>query len=388
MKLLIGQTGAPTAVVNRSLGGFLTATAGHRVEFVRGGPDALVDGNPHSKESGQSPDARTIASAGSWLGGGRRAITAADISTTVDRLVSEHVDGVALIGGNGTMALLNALAAEAGRQSAGINFIGIPKTIDNDLTGTDHTPGFPSAARFLARTVTDLGRDHAAMAAIERVRIVETMGRDTGWLALAATYARHDPEFAADLVLIPELAFSADDFLDRVRATVDAKGRALVVVSEGVAPELTSQPVHARNHTQLIHGGLSRALAGLVAERLSLTARGEVIGTLQRSASMSVSAIDDAEARAVGRIAGEWLVSDDGPRQAMVCLSPDRDGGYRSRYVPADLAEVGGIGRPVPDSWRHHEPTRLSSFHDWLEPLIERASSPDVTASEHRPPEE
>ena len=401
MKVLIGQTGAPTAVVNRSLGGFLGAVEGHQVAVVRGGPDALVNG-PHPLladfAADEVPGPETFTAAGSWLGGGRRSIDARDVTAIVERLVTSEVVGVSLIGGNGTMALLVALAVETQRQGAEINFVGIPKTIDNDLAGTDHTPGFPSTARFLARTVTDLVRDHAAMAGVEQVRIVETMGRDTGWLALAATYARHDPGFAPDLVLLPELEFSAEEFLNRVAAVVEAKGRALVVVSEGVAPELSRQPIHDRNHTQLIHGGLSRALATLVAERLGLTARGEVIGTVQRSASSAVGAIDAREAEAVGRLAGEWLLAPDGPRDVMVSLTPDRSPDYRSDFTPVDLAEVGGVVRSVPTEWRHHDPTRLEAFHDWLQPLIDPVAclpidSPPappqgVAAPDHRAPEE
>lgn len=391
MKVLIGQTGAPTAVVNRSLVGFLDAVEGHQVALVRGGPDILVDG-PHPLLSdlspGERPGPETSAAAGSWLGGGRRSIDAGDVTTIVDRLVTSGIGGVALIGGNGTMALLAALAAEADRRGAGTIFVGIPKTIDNDLAGTDHTPGFPSAAAFLARTVTDLGRDHAAMAGVERVRVVETMGRDTGWLALAATHARHDPAFAADLVLLPEMEFSPEDFLARVDDVVTARGRALVVVSEGVAPELTRQPIRDRNHTQLIHGGLSRALASLVAEQLGLTARGEVIGTLQRSASAAVSTVDAREATTVGRLAGEWLLSTDGPRNVMVSLTPEREPVYRGGFAPVDLATAGAVERAVPQRWRHHDPTQLETFHDWLQPLIDLAPPQGVAASNHRAPEE
>ncbi|WP_022885824.1 6-phosphofructokinase [Glaciibacter superstes] len=373
MRLAIAQTGAPTAVVNRSLDGFLSASVGNDVVAILGGATGLLNDRVRAitRADVSSSELQRV---GSWLGGGRFSVGENDLSAMVDTLVRHRVDGLAIIGGNGTMALLEAISKTASARGMALRCVGIPKTIDNDIVGVDHTPGFASAARYLARTVTDLARDQSAMGNVEPVRIVETMGRSTGWLALAASYARHDPEFAADLVLIPETTFELPHFLARVEDIVEQRGRALVVVSEGVAPELTLQPVHDTNHTRLIQGGISRVLAGEVRENLGFAARGEVIGTLQRSASTAISAVDAEEAKTVGAIAATWLTSGE-HTDVMVGIevadsataAPET---YVASFTPISLGTVAGHVRAVPEMWRESDPQQLSTFYDWLDPLI------------------
>lgn len=358
---MLAQTGAPTAVVNRSIRGFLDGAGEARLLLGLGGPESLVEG----RFSEERPSGADLERAGSWIGGGRRAVTADDLDRIVERLSGLGVRGVSLIGGNGTMAFLAAILRCAEARGVELRAVGIPKTIDNDLEGVDHAPGFLSAARYLARTVTDMVRDHAAMAEVETVRIVETMGRDTGWLAIAASYHRHDPEFAADIVLIPELPFSLDGFVNDVARVVAEKGRAFVVVSEGVAPELSASPVKVQNHTRLIHGGISRILAGEVSERLNVSARGEVLGTAQRCNSALACERDRAEAEELGRVAARWLSDPSAPSGVMVSLDSD---GF-PMAVP--LAEVAGEVRRVPARWRGRDPRLLGDFWAWLSPLVE-----------------
>lgn len=360
MTIAIAQTGAPTAVVNRSLAGVMDAVGDTSVLFARGGPDALVDGILTSDRPARADLERT----GSWLRGGRRAVTSEDLDAIVENLARAGVTALALIGGNGTMAFLDAIAARARDSDSELRVVGIPKTIDNDIVAVDHTPGFPSAARYLAATVADMARDHEAMAGIEKVRIVEVMGRDTGWLALAASFHDHDPEHFADLVLIPEIAFDLDAVLADIDRVLAARGRAFVIVSEGVAPELTRQPVKAQNHTQLIQGGIARVLAHATSDVLGVTARGEVLGTAQRCNSALISPIDAREARRLGEMAGRWLVEIDGPTGVMAALDPE--GGA----VELPLADVGGRVRAVPPDWCSTDPRDLRAFHTWLSPLV------------------
>ncbi|WP_166997327.1 6-phosphofructokinase [Paramicrobacterium fandaimingii] len=360
MTIAIAQTGAPTAVVNRSLAGFMRAVGQTPVLFGRGGPDALVDGTLTTERPTDADLQRT----GSWLRGGRRAVSSDDLDAIIENLESAGVTGLALIGGNGTMAFLDAISTRAAERNTALRVVGIPKTIDNDIVGIDHTPGFPSAARYLAATATDMARDHEAMAGIEKVRIVEVMGRDTGWLALAASFHNHDPEYAADLVLTPEDAFDLDEALARIDSALTAKGRAFVIVSEGVAPELTRQPVKAQNHTRLIQGGVARVLAQAASDSLGVTARGEVLGTAQRCNSALISPVDAREAHQLGELAGRWLVDPAGPTDVMAAL--DRDG----TAATLALTDVAGRVRHVPDEWRSADPRDLRAFHTWLSPLV------------------
>ncbi|WP_166979252.1 6-phosphofructokinase [Paramicrobacterium fandaimingii] len=360
MTIAIAQTGAPTAVVNRSLAGFIRAVGETPVLFARGGPNALVDGTL----TNEGPTNADMQRTGSWLRGGRRAVTSDDLDAIVENLDRAGVTGLALIGGNGTMAFLDAISTRARKRGTSLRVVGIPKTIDNDIVAVDHTPGFPSAARYLAATATDMSRDHEAMAGIEKVRIVEVMGRDTGWLALAASFHDHDPEHAADLVLTPEESFDLDRALAHIDSALTAKGRAFVIVSEGVAPELTQQPVKAQNHTRLIQGGVARVLAQAASDSLGVTARGEVLGTAQRCNSALISPVDAREAHQLGELAGNWLVDPAGPTGVMAAL--DRNGDATA--IP--LTDVGGRVRHVPVAWRGTDPRDLRAFHTWLSPLV------------------
>lgn len=360
MSFAIVQTGAPTAVVNRSIKGFLESMYSEKVIFAVGGPDSLVEAG----FSSAAPSTQDLSRPSSWIGSGRRSVTADDLRIICDNLHTKGISGLALIGGNGTMALAAALAQEARTRSLPLRFVGIPKTIDNDLIAINHSPGFASASRFLSQTVTDLGRDHAAMAGVEQVRIVETMGRDTGWLALAATYYRHDPAFKADLVLIPEIVFEEQWFLEQVETTLHNRGRALIVTSEGVAPHLTNQPVEERNHTQLIHGGLARKLAGLVSDSLQVTTRGEVLGTIQRCSSAFIGNRDSREAEALGYAAGTWLKGSEPGDSTMFGINGDNT----VKQFP--LEKIAGQVKRVPPHWRTSSLDELEDFYDWLEPLL------------------
>ncbi|PFG29899.1 6-phosphofructokinase [Paramicrobacterium agarici] len=360
MTIAIAQTGAPTAVVNRSLAGFIDAVGREPVLFGRGGPEALVEGQFTDVRPSEDELLRT----GSWLRGGRRAVTSDDLDTIVENLERRGVTGLSLIGGNGTMAFLDAIANRATENGSNLRAVGIPKTIDNDIVRIDHTPGFASAAGYLAATITDMVRDHEAMASVEKLRIVEVMGRDTGWLALAGSFHDHDPEHAADLVITPEQPFDLDAFIADIDDVLRAKGRALVIVSEGVAPELTQQPVKAQNHAQLIQGGVARVLAETASTRLGITARGEVLGTAQRCNTALMSPVDAREARELGATAGAWLRDPSGPSGVMASLNGASD------IAPVALSEVGGRVRHVPKEWHAADPRELRSFHTWLSPLV------------------
>ncbi len=370
MRFVLGQTGAPTAVVNRSVAGFLDGARAHEVLLARGGPDALVRGAFDAAPVDGLP-AGEVTRGGSWLGGGRRSTTPADVDAIVSNLLRQDVDGICLLGGNGTMALLDAVARRAAECGARLRTTGIPKTIDNDLDRVDHAPGFASAARYLSTTMHDIARDHRAMAAIEPVRVVETMGRATGWLALAATLPLPgDDDHVVHRVLIPELPFDLEELLADVRRLVVQHGRALVVVSEGVAPELTQLPIHDSNHTRLLVGGVARRLAELVAERLSLPARGEVLGVAQRCASYLVSEVDAVEAENVGRLAAVTLADPHAPTAVMVGLDRQPAATYHATHPLVPLTDVASRVREVPERWRRRNPAELNEFYAWLEPLV------------------
>jgi ATP-dependent phosphofructokinase / diphosphate-dependent phosphofructokinase len=376
MRIAIGQTGAPTTVVDQTVLGIVNGLSGHDVLAVRGGPDGLVNGELGvvARQDLPGPGPR----GGSWLGAGRRSMTGDDVRRSVEVLAEHGVDALALIGGNGTMALLEAVAHRAARLGTGLRVVGVPKTIDNDLLHTDHAPGFASAARYLASVVPDLARDQHAMQAFEPIRVVETLGRAVGWLALAATWHRDDPEHAPDVVLLPELRLDEEAVVGRVDEVLARRGRAFLVVSEGVRLGAEREPFDAMNHTTLLHGGIARRLAAALSSALGVPARGEVLGMVQRSASRLASDVDVREAFDIGLAAAGLLTGRpsgaldvaNGTQAVMVTTVREPGDGYAVRYATVPLTAVAGRTREVPDKWRTDDPAALDEFYQWLAPLV------------------
>jgi ATP-dependent phosphofructokinase / diphosphate-dependent phosphofructokinase len=376
MRIAIGQAGAPSTVVDQTVLGIVEGLSGHEVLAVRGGPDGLVNGvlDVVTLEDLPGPGPR----GGSWLGAGRRSMTPEDVGRSVEVLVDHGVDALALIGGNGTMALLDAVANSAARLAPGLRVVGVPKTIDNDVLYTDHAPGFASAARYLTSVVPDLARDQHAMQGVEPIRVVETLGRAVGWLALAATWHRDDPEHAPDIVLLPELQLDEEAVVRRVDEVLTRRGRAFLVVSEGVRLGDECERFDAMNHTTLLHGGVARRLAAALSSVLGIQARGEVLGMVQRSASRLASVVDVREAFDIGLSAAGLLTGrpsgaldiSNGTEAVMVTIVREPSEVYAVRHATVPLAAVAGRTREVPDEWRTDDPAALDDFYRWLAPLL------------------
>lgn len=362
----VGQMGAPTAVVNATVAGFVDAARPRfRVLGVRGGPQGLLAGAVTDLSAGLP--AELVHRAGSFLGGGRHAFTDDDLSAAVATLAHHEVTALALIGGNGTMTLAELLVDQAGRLGHELCVVGVPKTVDNDLTGCDHTPGFASAARYLSLIVPELARDQHAMRSFEPVRIVETMGRDAGWLAAATATVRRDEPDPPHLVLVPEQEFSADAFLGRVEDALARYGWAFVTVAEGAAAELTAGAFQSPSFDRPLLGGVSARLAGLVRERLGVWARGEVLGMTQRCAAFVSPEVDRVEARATGAAAARLLA--DGVGGVAVALDREPGDPYRARLTTVALADVAGRTRRLPDEWLP-EGAGAAAYDAWLAPLV------------------
>lgn len=379
----MGQFGAPTAVVNATLWGFLEGADGCEILGVMGGPRGLLQGElrpiqrlprPARAESATPNSlgmgARVADLPGAWLGAGRHRLADHEVETAVELLAEAGVDGLALIGGNGTMRLASELHRRAVQRPHPILILGLPKTVDNDLEGTDHSPGFPSAARFLVRSLHDLDLDHRAMTSIEPVRIVETLGRRTGWLALATLTARSSSSEAPHLVYVPERPLIAEAFLADVASTVSRHGRALVVVAEGVSGPSIPGLFERDAYDRPISGGASRVLAEMVRDRLGLEARAEVLGLIQRCSSDAVSPVDRREAHAVG-VEGARLLRE-GAGNVMVGLPPRRPGepAAAAELTTTPLAKVASRTRAVPPAWVPEAAGDAPDLVDWVRPLL------------------
>lgn len=387
-RLAIATLGGPTAVLNATVEGFMLEARHYgQAVGVRDGPMGLAAGQFCELE-GNSGFIADVKRPGSWLAAGRHLLSDDEIDGGLQRLAAQGVSGLAVVGGNGTMAYCQRLLSRAESIGIPVRVVGVPKTIDNDLCGTDHSPGFASAATFVVEMVTDLAFDHRAMRSIEQVRIIETLGRNSGWLALSSLLARRSTGSEPHLVYLPERPFDEGQFLDQVNQQVSTNGQALVVVAEGAAANLVDDRFERVAFDRPIEGGVARVLADRLRDALGLTVRAEVPGLIQRCSSRHVSVRDRREAAAVGGEAARLLAS--GHTGVMVTLGRHTEAGLPSSAAAEGfgsgsrpnarsdgdlgkvrLSDVAGRTRRVPPEWVPASAAADSpAFVAWLAELL------------------
>jgi 6-phosphofructokinase 1 len=249
--------------------------------------------------------------------------------------------------------------------------IGVPKTIDNDLVGTDHAPGYPSAARYAATAARDIGSDNRALPGL--VQVLEVLGRNTGWIAGATVLARRTPddqEDAPHLIYAPEHPLPLERFLDDVQRVFDRLRRCTVVVCEGQLDD-EGQPFGADVRVSSrgpLATNLAHRLALLVTDRLGIKARGEKPGLLGRVSSAHRSPVDWEEARRVGGAAVRAAL--DGASGAMVTLERVPGSTYRTTTGIVPLEEVADVQRFLPAGWIDPRGRVSRAFLDYVMPLV------------------
>ncbi len=381
--MLIVHGGAPTAVMNASLHGAITAAkasgAVGAIYGARGGSQAILTGDYADLSS--LPDEtmeRLPFTPGSFVGTSRFPIEESAYEAIADRLVEQGVGYLLFTGGNGSMDACGKIARAAARRPATrhIRVTGIPKTVDNDLAVTDHAPGFGSAARYLAASVAELAQDIASLPI--HVCIVESMGRNAGWLtaasALALPPARDgcsDGPLGPHMICVPEVAFDEEAFLDRVKSLYDRLGGVLVVASEGLRGK-DGKPIVPpifQSGRSIYYGDVSAHLCALVIKRLGIKARGEKPGCLGRCSIAHQSSVDREEAEVAGReavaaaLAGETAVMvgfrrlSTAPYRCETFLIPVEEVMLRERTLPLEYVSAAG-GRITDD------------YLEWCRPLI------------------
>lgn len=366
-RIVMGLAGAPTVVVDVSIQACREALGDEFEVFgLRGGPTGLVTGDLVPIDMvGLTLNPR----GGSALSGGRKVMTLADIATTVEGLASAGIDVLILAGGNGTMTLLSEIAREARRSSVPLRVIGIPKTVDNDLQGVDFSPGYASSAHFLGMAVAALAADHRAMKSVEAIRVVETIGRDSGWLAVAAaTLLAREHGIVADLCLVPESgAIRERALIAGVDRALQRGGQAFIICSEGIDFGASASQYQMRNHSQLLLGGVARRMAGFLQTALGVASRGEALGMLQRSAYFAASETDRQCAIYVGEQAARYCEA--GLDSVMVGFKRVGNSPLRVRFSPVALAEVANVTRRLPSHFRPESADYQDRFYDWLAPI-------------------
>ncbi|MGB8275243.1 MAG: 6-phosphofructokinase [Alphaproteobacteria bacterium] len=379
-KALIAQGGGPTAVINQSLvGAVLAARALPSVERVYGarhGVRGII--NEDLVDLTAEPDSSleaVAATPGSALGSTRDKPDLQYCQAIFRVLKAHGIGSFFYIGGNDSADTVRIVSEQAAKAGYPLRAIHVPKTIDNDLVRNDHTPGFPSAARFVACAFAGADLDNAALPG---VYVGVVMGRHAGFLTAAAAALRENADDGPHLVYLPERVFDAGRFLADVKLVFQRLGRCVIAVSEGVHDE-SGAPIatklvkeverDAHGNVQLSGTGvLADALTAEIKDKLGIKrVRGDTFGYLQRSFLGCVSDVDQREARTVGREAVRF--ANELGRDGSVAIT--RTGDYAISIGLEELSAVGGKARVMPDDFIAPSASDVTAaFHAYLRPLL------------------
>ncbi len=385
--LLVAQSGGPTAVINSSLAGIVEAAQqSGRVDKIiglNGGLEGLFAGRTPFELSGLNASQLEALrhSNGTALGSCRFPLGEQHYASLLDFIRTHQIGYFLYIGGNGSMRTPRELSRRA--KTAGLDLVclGIPKTVDNDLIGTDFAPGFPSAARWLAWTARDAALDLTGMRGFDNVKIIEAMGRHAGWLAASTSLARVRPTDPPHLIYLPEIPFEIDHFLQAVARIYDREGVVLVVIAEGIrdregqfVAEMGGLPRDREGRALFgFTGGAAPYLCSLVSEKLGLKARFDRPGTLQRGAAC-VAELDRQVAYEVGRAGVEFALEGLDAQMVGITRTSKPEQPYTMSLEPVALEAVAGHERLFPAEWIGSDSTPdWAAFRDYALPLIQPA---------------
>jgi 6-phosphofructokinase len=373
---VVAHGGGPTIVINASLAGVVEECRCHpeitALYGARHGIQGVLDEDFVDLYRQESALIEAIAeSPGSALGSCRCEVRDEDYERALAVFRAHNVRYFFYNGGNGSMYLAMRISRMAREAGYDLRVVGIPKTIDNDLTETDHTPGYGSTARFFACALRDIGSDLRELP--QRVTVVEVMGRNAGWLAAATALARHYPDDPPHLIYLPERPLAPDKLLADVDRVYTRLGYAVVAVCEGQTDDkgglFGADQFVADGFQRRLSANLAHVLAQLIVDRLKLRARSEKPGVLGRSSAAFASRVDRDEARMCGRAAVSAAVS--GVTDKMVTLVRESTAPYRCTTGLADLEKVAYTERLFPAEWIHPDGNDvLPEFLEYVAPLV------------------
>ena len=288
-----------------------------------------------------------------------------------------EIEAFFYIGGNDSMDTALKLAEYGQKIGSSVRIIGIPKTIDNDLCETDHTPGFGSAAKYVASSLLEIAHD-TFIYAVKSVTIVEIMGRDAGWLTAAAALARNEYNTAPHLIYLPEVPFDPEDFLLDIKRLLFKHNNIIVAVSEGIRDtagnyiSASEQSVDTFGHNQL--SGVGKTLEFLVKQKLGIKVRSIEINVLQRCAAHLASQTDLDESFEFGKKA--VALSEEGVTASMVTVHRISNSPYSVEYGYAEIKNIANEARTVPLEWISPAANDVEQpLIDYLFPLIQGESA-------------
>lgn len=377
---LIVQSGGPTAVINNSMIGVIDEALESgftgKIYGSIGGIYGLIH-NSLIEMSTLSPTDRLHLrrTPGSALGTWRHKIVSNDFDKIIQTLRKNDIGFLAYIGGNGSMnaaQIINQAAIDSGYD---LSVIGIPKSIDNDLMKTDHSPGFGSAAKFLASSILELKKDVESYPENNRVTIIETMGRHSGWLAAACSLTVHSKNDDQTLIYIPEIPFQLENCLDKVLRAYNEKRNTFIIVAEGI----TNSNGHLINEHDVKYdflgrpklGGVSSYLKNEIETKVGIKTRAIEPSIWQRSSTLLSSATDAHEAYILGQRAWKYIIKGYSGKMVTMKRIINEDDVYQIAYGKTDLKNVAGIERKLPKEWYNDiDNSMTADFTSYVKPLI------------------
>ena len=383
MNLIVAQSGGPTSVINSSLAGVVDSGIDNDFEKIfvsMNGIEGIINENIRLVDTEiftkENMTKKLKARPASILGSCRFKLDS-DLDSPVyekifDVLNKNDIGLFAYIGGNDSMDTVKKLNAYIDyKKIEGINVVGCPKTIDNDLEGMDHSPGFGSAAKYIASTLRSLRCD-VDIYDLESVTFVEIMGRHAGWLAASSLIANYNyPKDLVNLLYIPEDEMSIDELLDEIRKALKTEKNLLVAIAEGFrdVDGVLSEEVFANTKDGFNHpivSGVGQRLADLVRDRLNIKSRAVELNIVQRSNTL-ISETDSKEAYQLGYRAVDLGTT----RTNFVPVLRRKEGkGYEVYYTEVNPDEIANMEMKIPQDWLVDKKTLQEKIHTYALPLI------------------
>lgn len=380
--MIIGQSGGPTAVINSSLAGAIDCAFEHdEIETVYGminGISGLLEDNIINLtdifKNKPSELNRLRLTPAMYLGSCRYKLSGSndEFEKIINCLVKYNIGYFFYIGGNDSMDTVDKLSEYVIEHNIDIKVVGIPKTIDNDLVGIDHSPGYGSAAKYVALAVREVAYD-TSIYAIKSVHIIETMGRDAGWIAAASALAREGGNAAPHLIYLPEIPFSVDKFVSDVRKKLEEYNSVIVVVSEGIKDcngnYISSQCDNIDKFGHVMLSGTGEVLKQIVEREIGCKVRALEPSVLQRSAGHTTSLTDVMEAFNLGTVAVKAAIK--GESGVFSTLRRTGNNPYTVEYYTENVSVVANAEKTVPVEWISSNGNDVTEeLIDYIKPLV------------------
>lgn len=382
---IVAQSGGPTVAINASLAGVVSGilesgkfdTCYGSISGITGiWNNAFINLTEKANEEGFIE--RLKLTPAMYLGSCRHKLPSVDADPEVYKTIFAKFDEMDIkaffyIGGNDSMDTVLKLSEYAKKINYDISIVGVPKTIDNDLCITDHTPGFGSAAKYIATSLLEIAHD-TTIYPVKSVTIVEIMGRDAGWLTAASALARNSYNAAPDLIYLPETDFDEDAFIADVKAKLEEKDNLVIAISEGIHDKdgnyvtATEAAADTFGHAQL--SGAGKALEMMVADKIGVKVRSVEVNILQRCAAHLLSKTDIEESFAQGKHGVK--LAEDGITGSMVCIERVSNNPYTVAYTHANIAEIANEAKSIPREWINEAGNDVKQeLIDYIYPLIQ-----------------